>query len=73
MQSCSDGGQLQGNGLVAPQHQHVYSNGHICLSILGTDWTPALQLSSVALSVLSMLSSAAFKRCDQIECSFILF
>jgi ubiquitin-protein ligase len=25
-----------------PEHSHVYSNGHICLSILTDDWTPAL-------------------------------
>ncbi|CAK5076717.1 unnamed protein product [Meloidogyne enterolobii] len=23
-----------------PVHPHVYSNGHICLSILSDDWTP---------------------------------
>lgn len=50
-----------GDGFKPPMHAHVYSNGHICLSILGTEWTPALQLASVALSILSMLSSAAFK------------
>jgi ubiquitin-conjugating enzyme E2 W len=50
-----------GDGFKPPVHHHIYSNGHICLSILGTEWTPALQLSSVALSVLSMLSSAAFR------------
>ena len=26
-----------------PQHEHVYSNGYICLSTLSKDWTPALQ------------------------------
>jgi ubiquitin-conjugating enzyme E2 W len=23
-----------------PEHSHIYSNGHICLSILSQDWTP---------------------------------
>ncbi|XP_065843216.1 ubiquitin-conjugating enzyme E2 W-like isoform X2 [Oscarella lobularis] len=44
-----------------PLHPHVYTNGHICLSILTEDWTPALSVEAVCLSVLSMLSSCKKK------------
>ncbi|EGW32693.1 uncharacterized protein SPAPADRAFT_60051 [Spathaspora passalidarum NRRL Y-27907] len=40
-----------------PIHPHIYSNGHICLNLLGEDWTPACSIESILLSIQSMLNT----------------
>ncbi|KIJ60106.1 hypothetical protein HYDPIDRAFT_161350 [Hydnomerulius pinastri MD-312] len=45
----------------APVHPHVYSNGHICASILGTEWSPVLSVSAVCVTLQSMLASCKVK------------
>lgn len=54
--------QVVFTGQNIPLHPHIYSNGHICLSILTTDWSPALSIESVCISIVSMLSSCTEKK-----------
>ncbi|GFN79085.1 ubiquitin-conjugating enzyme e2 w [Plakobranchus ocellatus] len=44
-----------------PVNPHVYSNGHICLSILNFEWCPMLNVRTICLSIISMLSSCKEK------------
>jgi ubiquitin-conjugating enzyme E2 W len=44
-----------------PQHEHVYTNGDICLSLLGKGWLPSMTAQSIAVSIQSILSSAQTK------------
>lgn len=44
-----------------PIHPHVYSNGHICASILGQEWSPVLSVASVCITLQSMLASCKNK------------
>jgi ubiquitin-conjugating enzyme E2 W len=50
-----------GDGHESPIHPHVYSNGHICASILGNEWSPVLSVISVCLTLQSMLASCKKK------------
>jgi len=45
-----------------PQHEHIYSNGVICMSLLANDYSPALTLQQILIAIQSMLSSAK-KKC----------
>lgn len=53
-----DAPQVTFNTWNVPVHPHIYSNGHICLSILYDEWSPILGIETICLSILSMLSSA---------------
>jgi ubiquitin-conjugating enzyme E2 W len=45
-----------------PKHMHVYSNGDICLNLLGRDWRPTMTAQTLAVSIFSMLSNAKEKK-----------
>ncbi|GAA5845699.1 hypothetical protein JCM3766R1_001141 [Sporobolomyces carnicolor] len=45
----------------SPQHPHCYTNGHICASVLGSGWSPVLNVNSLLLTMQSMLASCKKK------------
>lgn len=45
-----------------PKHVHVYTNGDICLNLIGKDWRPSMTAESIVISIQSMLSSAKEKK-----------
>ncbi|KAK0465657.1 ubiquitin-conjugating enzyme/RWD-like protein [Armillaria novae-zelandiae] len=49
------------DGKTSPVHPHVYSNGHICASILGNEWSPVLSVIAVCVTLQSMLASCKKK------------
>lgn len=44
------------NTLKIPVHPHIYSNGHICSSLM-KDWLPVLTMTSISLTYLSALNT----------------
>ncbi|KAJ1617993.1 ubiquitin-conjugating enzyme/RWD-like protein [Pavlovales sp. CCMP2436] len=45
-----------------PKHEHIYSDGKICLNILYSDWKPEMTVLGVSQSLISMMASAAEKK-----------
>jgi ubiquitin-conjugating enzyme E2 W len=45
-----------------PKHEHVYSDGKICLNILYSDWKPEMTVLGVCQSLISMMASAVEKK-----------
>lgn len=45
-----------------PKHEHVYSDGKICLNILYSDWKPEMTALGVSQSLISMMASASEKK-----------
>ncbi|GAA5891211.1 hypothetical protein JCM8208_002543 [Rhodotorula glutinis] len=52
---------LTSDGFKPPQHPHVYTNGHICASVLGSGWSPVLNVQSLLITMQSMLASCKSK------------
>lgn len=57
-----------------PVHPHVYSNGHICLSILTEDWwvileylhcqSPTSKISTMVINCFLMVAITGHQRCQ---------
>jgi len=57
----------------APLHPHVYSNGHICASILGDGWSPVLSVGAVCVTLQSMLASCKKKELPEGNDRYVMF
>ncbi|WOO77211.1 putative ubiquitin-conjugating enzyme E2 W [Vanrija pseudolonga] len=54
-----------------PVHPHIYTNGHVCASILGPEWSPVLNAVSVCITMQSMLASCKKKELPKGNDSYV--
>lgn len=52
----------------APEHPHIYTNGHICANILADEWSPVLSVEAVLITLQSMLASCKVRTLSSCVC-----
>lgn len=56
-----------------PHHEHIYSNGWICMALLYDDWSPSLRVSSIGLSIITLLATARRKGRPDNDARFVQY